>query len=50
MRHIAILSIILVVVITITSHMWGTGELGRMMFWKVFGVEYTPTSWTGVNG
>lgn len=31
-----------------TTHMWGTGELGRMMFWKVFGVEYTPTSWTGV--
>lgn len=25
-----------------TTHMWGTGELGRMMFWKVFGVEYTP--------
>lgn len=32
-----------------TTHMWGTGELGRMMFWKVFGVEYTPTSWTGVS-
>lgn len=32
-----------------TTHLWGTGELGRMMFWKVFGVEYTPTSWTGVS-
>lgn len=28
--------------------MWGTGELGRQMFWKVIGVEYTPTSWTGI--
>lgn len=32
-----------------TTHDWGTGDLGRMMFWKVFGVEYTPTSWTGVS-
>lgn len=31
-----------------TTHMWGTGELGSQMFWKVFGVEYTPTSWTGI--
>lgn len=30
-----------------TTHDWGTSSLGRMMFWKVFGVEYTPTSWTG---
>lgn len=33
-----------------TTHDWGTSSLGRMMFWKVFGVEYTPTSWTGVYG
>lgn len=31
-----------------TTAMWGTGELGRQMFWKVWGTEYTPTSWTGV--
>lgn len=28
--------------------MWGTDALGRQMFWKVIGVEYTPTSWTGI--
>ncbi len=28
--------------------MWGTGELGRQMFWRVWGTEYTPTSWTGL--
>jgi len=28
--------------------MWGTGELGRQMFWKVWGTEYIPTSWTGL--
>lgn len=33
-----------------TTHDWGTASLGRMMFWKVFGVEYVPTSWTGVDG
>ena len=31
-----------------TTSLWGTGELGRQMFWKVWGTEYTPTSWTGV--
>lgn len=32
-----------------TVRHWGTDALGRAMFWRVFGVEYTPTSWTGVN-
>lgn len=29
-----------------TTRMWGTNELGRMMFYEVVGVEYNPTSWT----
>lgn len=33
-----------------TTHDWGTVDLGRMMFWKVYGIEYTPTSWTGLEG
>lgn len=33
-----------------TTHLWGTSGLGRMMFWKVFGIEVIPTSWTGVDG
>ena len=28
------------------TDMWRTNELGSAMFWKVFGVEYTPTYWT----
>lgn len=32
-----------------TTRMWGQDALGRMMFYKVVGVEYIPTSWTNVN-
>ena len=32
-----------------TTRMWGQDALGRMMFYKVIGVEYTPTSWTNVD-
>lgn len=31
-----------------TTRAWGTGALGSQMFYKVFGVAYTPTSWTGI--
>ena len=29
-----------------TTHMWETDDLGCMMFYKVFGVAYNPTSWS----
>lgn len=29
----------------ITTHSWGTGEMGRLMAYEIFGVELTPTSW-----
>lgn len=32
-----------------TTRMWGQDALGRMMFYKVIGVEYIPTSWTNVD-
>ncbi|MBR4078111.1 MAG: hypothetical protein IKK17_05860 [Oscillospiraceae bacterium] len=28
------------------THMWGTASLGCAMFYRVYGVDYTPTSWT----
>ena len=31
-----------------TTHDWGTANLGRWMFYKVFGVEYVPSYWTGL--
>lgn len=33
-----------------TVRMWGQDALGRMMFYKVIGVEYIPTSWTNLDG
>ena len=32
-----------------TTRMWGEPALGRMMFYEVMGLEYTPTSWTNVG-
>lgn len=28
-----------------TTELWRTGELGRAMFYEVFGIEYTPDTW-----
>lgn len=32
-----------------TPYLWGTGTLGSQMFYKVYGVEYTPTSWSNMG-